>query len=176
MANLTRTSEFSESPPPESPGKTVRVESRKFDGRLHRSWRVRLLARAGPLLLVEGIFEEEVRHTLLGTLKAGTVSTEYFWTDRWYSVFRFREPSGELRNHYCNVNLPAAFDGETLSFVDLDIDVLVAPNFSYTILDEDEFCANAARFGYPPEVRRQAHAALAELIHLIQRREFPFDR
>jgi protein associated with RNAse G/E len=117
-----------------------------------------------------------VRHPALGTIAAGTHSTEYYWTDRWYSVFRFREPAGRLRNYYCNVNRPALFDGRTLSFVDLDIDVLVAPDFSYAVLDEEEFAAHSARFGYTDEVLRRVAEARAELTRLIETRAFPFDQ
>ena len=154
----------------------VIVRSLKYDGRVHREWRARLVERSGALVVLEGEFEEEVRHPLLGTIARGTVSTEFYWTDRCYSVFRFREPSGGLRCFYCNVNLPVEFDGSGLSFVDLDIDVLVAPDFSYKILDEDEFEANAERLGYTSEMRRKAHAALEELLSLVRRRDFPFDR
>lgn len=159
----------------EALGRVVRVESLKLDGRLHRSWPARLVRRAGTLLVLEGVFETEVRHPLLGHIAAGTLSTEFYWTDRWYSVFRFREPSGRLRNYYCNVNRPAVFDGDTLSFVDLDIDVLVAPDFSYTVLDEDEFETHAAEFGYDEALRARVHSALEELLRLIETRTFPFD-
>ena len=156
-------------------GRIVRVESLKFDGRLHRSWPARLVAREGTLLVLEGVFETEVRHTLLGTIPAGTLSTEFYWTDRWYSVFRFRTPAGQLRCYYCNVNRPAEFDGGTLSFVDLDIDVLVAPDFSYTVLDEDEFEAHAADFGYDETLRARVRESLSELHRLLETRAFPFD-
>jgi uncharacterized protein len=159
----------------EAGGRPVRVESLKFDGRLHRSWPARLVRHTGTLVVLEGVFETEVRHPLLGTIAAGTSSTEFYWTDRWYSVFRFREPAGGLRNHYCNINRPAAFDGEILTFVDLDIDVLVAPEFSYTVLDEDEFEAHAAQFGYGEELRARVRQSLSELIGLVEARAFPFD-
>lgn len=156
-------------------GQVVKVCARKFDGRLHREWQARLLAREDSLICVEGVFEEEIRHPQLGIIAPGTFSTEYYWTDRWYSVFRFREPTGELRNYYCNINLPAEFDGSVLTFIDLDIDVLVAPDFSRRILDEDEFAANAALYHYPALVRDTVPRALAELNALIERRDFPFD-
>lgn len=156
-------------------GRVVRVDSLKFDGRLHRSWPAHLVRQTGTLLVVEGVFETEVRHPLLGHISAGTHSTEFYWTDRWYSILRFREPSGDLRNYYCNVNRPAEFGDEILSFVDLDIDVLVAPDFSYTILDEDEFEAHAAEFGYDDALRERVRESLSELIGLIEARSFPFD-
>ena len=159
----------------ETGGRVVRVDSLKFDGRLHRSWPARLVRQDDSLVVVEGVFEIEVRHPLLGRIDAGTLSTEFFWTDRWYSVLRFREPAGRLRNYYCNVNRPAEFDGRVLSFVDLDMDVLVAPDFTYTVLDEDEFEINASRFGYDDALRGRARKSLAELIRLVETRGFPFD-
>jgi len=155
-------------------GELITVNSCKYDGRVKRSWRVSLKRRAGSLLVVEGVFEDEVNHSLLGRIVAGTLSTEFFWTDRWYSVFRFREPSGTLRNFYCNLNTPPVFEHDTITFVDLDIDVLVAPDYSYRVLDEDEFEAHALKYQYPPDFRRRAHEALAEVISLVERREFPF--
>lgn len=156
-------------------GPSVTVHARKFDGRLHRAWQAALMRQAGSLVVVEGVFAEEIRHALLGTIAAGTLSAEYYWTDRWYSVFRFREPAGALRNYYCNINQPVKFDGHILTFIDLDIDVLVAPDFSYRILDEEEFAANAEAYGYPEVVRESARRALADLISHIERREHPFD-
>jgi protein associated with RNAse G/E len=151
------------------------IRSLKYDGRLHREWRARLVRVEGPHVVVEGEFEETVEHSQLGTIAQGTVSTEYFWTDRWYSVFRFREPDKTLRNYYCNINKPASFDDQLLTFVDLDIDVLVSPDNTYRVLDEDEFEANAARYQYSSEVHERVPRARAELIDLIERREFPFN-
>lgn len=154
----------------------ITVLACKYDNQVHRQWPAHLSQQKGSLLVLDGRFEEQINHPLLGTIQAGTRSTEYYWTDRWYSVFRFAEPTGQLRNYYCNVNMPARLADSVLSFVDLDVDVLVHPDFSYQLLDEDEFKVNTLRFGYPPEVCRQAALALDELRLLIDRRAFPFDR
>ena len=155
-------------------GAHVSVQARKFDGRLHRQWPAQLVEQAGPLVVLDAVFAAEIQHPLLGLIARGTRSTEYYWTDRWYSVFRFRAPDGRLLNYYCNINQPAHFDGAVLSFVDLDIDVLVAPDLSYRVLDEDEFARHATQFNYSPALRAQVHRALKELLALIERREFPF--
>ena len=160
----------------ESQASVITVESRKLDGRVQRSWPARLVAREGPLFVLDGVFDAEVNHALLGTIASGTRSIEYYWEDRWYSVFRFHEPSGELRNFYCNVNTPAVFYGRVLRYVDLDIDVLVRPDFTYEVLDLDEFEENAATFDYPDRLVERARGALEELLDLIARRQFPFDR
>jgi protein associated with RNAse G/E len=125
--------------------------------------------------VLDAMFDREIEHDLLGRISSGTLSIEYYWLDRWYNVFRFLNPAGELRNFYCNVNLPPSFDGRVLSYVDLDIDVVVEADFSFRILDLDEFELNAGRFNYPEELQTNARRALEELIELIQTRRFPFD-
>ena len=71
--------------------------------------------------------------------------------------------------------MPAKFDGETLSYVDLDLDILVDPDFSYRVLDVADFERNAELFGYTEEVKANARQALAELANMIETRAFPFD-
>ena len=155
-------------------GEIVRVDSYKFDGRLHRSWKGELARREGSLLVLDAKFETEVVHPLLGTIEPGTHSVEFYWMDRWYNVFRFTEPCGAVRNFYCNVNEPPRLENGTLSYVDLDVDVLVAPDLTYRVLDLDEFEINSRLYGYPADVRRNVGAALEELRSLIEARQFPF--
>jgi uncharacterized protein len=153
----------------------ITVITRKYDGTEHRRWAATLLRQEGSLLTLDAKFAEEVRHDLLGTIELGTLSLEYYWLDRWYNVFRFSEPSGKLRNYYCNVNVPPTFDGSMLSYIDLDIDILVEADLSYRVLDLEEFEENAVRYRYPDEVKQNAQRALSELITLIDGRQFPFN-
>ena len=137
----------------------------KYDGREHRTWRARLAQQVGPLIVLDAVFAEEVEHDLLGRIAAGTISKEFYWLDRWYNVFRF---SGRF---YCNVTEPPSFDGSILTYVDLDIDILVEQDFSYQILDLEDF----ESYPYPAEVKQKARQAVAELISLVAARSFPFN-
>jgi len=155
-------------------GDTIIVRACKYDGREHRRWSAQLLRHEGPLVVLDAYFPEQISHDLLGTIAAGTHSLEYYWLDRWYNVFRFAEPGGQLRNYYCNVNVPPTLVRDTLSYIDLDLDILVAPDFSYQILDRDDFETNAALYNYSAEVEENAKRALDELVTLIEMRRFPF--
>jgi protein associated with RNAse G/E len=152
----------------------ITVRAYKHDGSPHRSWPARVLRQDGSLLVLDAEFAEEVQHELLGTIASGTLSVEYYWLDRWYNIFRFSHPTGELRNFYCNVNVPPSFDGQVLSYVDLDIDIVVNTDFSYQLLDLEEFDQNADRYEYSPETRAAVARAVQELIKLIETRSFPF--
>jgi len=153
----------------------IEVRAYKYDGLLHRTWPAELLRQEGSLIVLDAKFTDEVIHDLLGTIASGTHSLEYYWLDRWHNIFRFAEPDGALRNYYCNVNVPPTFDGETLSYVDLDLDILVEPDLSYRILDVEDFERNAEDYGYSVELQANARRAVDELVRMIETRAFPFN-
>jgi hypothetical protein len=155
--------------------KKIKVEALKYDLSVHRTWECALIDETEEMWKFVGIFQEEIKHPLLGVIRPNTVSYEFYWKNRWFNVFRFHEPEGELRNFYCNVNLPPVLKENILTYVDLDIDVLVAPDFVYQILDMDEFEENARKHQYPAETIKKAEASLNELIRMIEGREFPFN-
>jgi len=70
--------------------------------------------------------------------------------------------------------MPPKISDGILSYVDLDIDILVQPDLSYQVLDLEEFELNSARLGYSEQVKAQAHEAVDELISMIETRAFPF--
>lgn len=156
------------------PGRTIVVRACKYDGSEHRRWPAQVLRQEGSLVVLDAKFPVEIIHDLLGTIACGTHSLEYYWLDRWYNVFRFAQPNGELRNYYCNINVPPTFADDTLSYVDLDLDILVAPDFSYQLLDVEDFEENAKLYGYSREVQESARRAVDELVRMIQTRAFPF--
>jgi protein associated with RNAse G/E len=151
---------------------TVRVL--KYDGTEYRRWEATLAKRDKSLIVLDAEFADDVRHHLLGNISCGTRTIEYYWLDRWYNIFRFLESDRSTKLFYCNVNMPPEISRRILSYVDLDLDILVQPDFSYRVLDLEEFEANAARYSYTDQVKRQAHEALARLISLIETRQFPF--
>lgn len=146
-------------------GEELVVRVLKYDGRERRRWPARVAKQDGPLIVLDAVFDEEIQHDLLGRIASGTISTEYYWLDRWYNVFRFDE------RFYCNVTKPPSFAESILTYVDLEIDVLVESDFSYRILDLEDF----EKFSYPSDVKHNARAALDELINLVETRSFPFN-
>jgi uncharacterized protein len=155
--------------------RSIIVRACKYDGREHRRWSAELLRQEGPLVVLDAHFSEEVVHSHLGTVARGTHSLEYYWLDRWYNIFRFAQLDGSLRNYYCNVNLPPTLENGVLSYVDLDLDILVNPDLSYQVLDYDDFETHSKLYSYSDELRTNANRAVEDLIHLIEARQFPFD-
>ncbi len=152
----------------------VTVSVLKHDCTEYRRWNASLSRREDDLIVLDAEFNVDVSHELLGEIKHGTCTVEYYWLNRWYNVFRFLKDDGTTRLWYCNINTPPGFRDGVLSYVDLDIDILVQPDFSFQVLDMEEFEMNARKYGYSAEEKRQAHKALEELIAMIEKREFPF--
>jgi protein associated with RNAse G/E len=155
--------------------KEIIINSRKFDGKIHRSWKAELLEETDSLLTFVGKFENEVKHPHLGIIRRGTISYEYYWKNEWFNVFRFHEPEGGLRNYYCNINKPPIFGNGVLDYIDLEIDILVWKDFKIQILDIEEFEENAEKFGFTKDLRDKTEQSLEKILSLIKKKEFPFN-
>ncbi|MCH7587454.1 MAG: DUF402 domain-containing protein [Chloroflexi bacterium] len=109
----------------------------------------------------------------LGTiqLRNGDRFLETHYADRWYNVFAiFDGERDHFKAWYCNITRPAAFDGDHIYAEDLALDLLVYPDLTWEILDEDEFEGLALG----EDERQQARRAIKQLIVLAQRGESPF--
>jgi hypothetical protein len=90
---------------------------------------------------------------------------ETYFTDRWYNIFEIHAREDDhLKGWYCNICLPAELGSDTLSYVDLALDLLVFPNGMQLVLDEDEFAA----LNIPPQMQTQAWQALFSLQDYFQ--------
>ncbi len=106
----------------------------------HRRWPARYCRSVDSLLVLDAVFDEEIQHDLLGTIAIGTISTEYYWLDRWYNVFRFSDADRQVEEaSTATSTCRRALMAQRLSYVDLDIDVLVDPDLTYRILDLEDF-------------------------------------
>src|SRR5689334_5518440 len=105
----------------------LNIHAKKYDGRVRKTWSGGILSETDELIVLVARFDSTVKHNDLGIIEAGTVSFEHFWLDRWYNIFRFHKPDGELLAYYVNIAMPAELEGDVLSYIDLDIDVIRWP-------------------------------------------------
>lgn len=71
-------------------------------------------------------------------IPAGTFSFGYFWLARHYNAYHFVTPQGQTLGLYCNVADRLRLQETSVSWRDLVVDVLILPDGSGRILDEDE--------------------------------------
>jgi hypothetical protein len=160
------------------------VLSTKYDGSQHNDYAARLIEDQLPasppggcvrLFVPEGTPLSSYR----GAGRIGVPFTALFWpgSDRWFNVYHnHRATDRHSIETYVNVSLPAQFDGETLRWVDMDLDVVVLTGERVELWDEDEFAEHRQRFGYPEDVATRAQEAAYEVMRLASMGEAPLDR
>ena len=99
----------------------------------------------------------------------GDVFTEHYYSERWFNILHIASPEGRPRGWYCNVAMPAEWNDEGISFVDLYLDLFVHPDGRYAVLDEDELAAA----NLLDDIVARAYGALKELIQLAESGALP---
>ncbi len=158
------------------------VESRSYDQTLRGSWQaykiddgMRLgdestddvlggMGGALRLWLPAGT----MMHWSTGSRPLRSNCLQFFWPDRWYMLSAFYNDR-HLMHTYASIIQPASISIERLSYVDLELSILVEPDLSYEILTQVEFDQAADMLHYSEETRISALMALRTLTSSIQR-------
>ncbi|WP_445506564.1 DUF402 domain-containing protein [Niallia sp. 03190] len=101
-----------------------------------------LLLQAEPyIVLFHKITDSFTMTTVEGkhlTISEGSYTTAFYWKDRSYNVYLWRDSEGNYLGCYFNIVKNTYRTDAIVCFEDLMIDVLVLPNGQVFILDEDE--------------------------------------
>ncbi|MFE5318589.1 DUF402 domain-containing protein [Paenibacillus sp. NPDC056579] len=150
------------------------IQSLKYGDRLHYEWNTRLLERTGEHLFVLSEAGRQLKHYTRGkTFTMNNWTIEFFSFHSWFTVSA-EVINGQIKQYYCNINQPAKANGDVVSFVDLDLD-LIYRNGEWKVVDEDEFALHSVQLGYPDELIRRAREELESLQRRIAAEQFPFD-
>jgi uncharacterized protein len=137
-------------------------------------WRYqgRVLKRGASWVNLEAYFNRADLHTPYHTFRQGDRFIEWFYSDRWYSVFEMHDVDDDhLTGWYCNLARPAVLGEAVISADDMALDLFVAPDGAITVLDEDEFLA----LPVDDQTRALVEQAAAELQHLAAAHQPPFE-
>jgi hypothetical protein len=149
----------------------ITVIKRNQAGQELVQYSARVLRRGCNYLLLEAHFNRPEIPILDTVLKMDDRFVEIYYTDRWYNIFAVRDRDDDhLKGWYCNVGRPAVLESsDRLSYVDLALDLWVAPDRTQTVMDEDEFAA----LDLDAATRRTARSALVELQKLFAEHKNP---
>ena len=126
------------------------------------TWRYKasLLENKDDRIVLEARFDREDTNLHGMLLAKGDRFIETYYTNRWYNIYEIHAIEDDhLRGWYCNIGHPAEIEGNTLSYIDLALDLLVFPDGRQVVLDEEEF----QKLEISPDTRRMALAAMDEL-------------
>ena len=138
----------------------IRVQKLDLAGKLTWQYEGRILRREPNAVVLEAYFNRPDMPFVDTVLKQNDRFIETFYMDRWYNIFEVHDrDDGALKGWYCNVGRPALVGSDTVSYVDLALDLWVTPDGRQTVLDEDEFEA----LKLSADERANARSALEQL-------------
>ena len=139
----------------------IHVLKRNVQGEISWQYAGVVLERGPNFVCLEAHFNRADMPFMDVVLKQGDRFVETFYTDRWYNIFEVHDRDGDqIKGWYCNLGRPAVWDApDTISYVDLALDLWVATDGTQTVLDEDEFEA----LGLGDDLRAHIFDALADL-------------
>ncbi|MBQ9047688.1 MAG: DUF402 domain-containing protein [Solobacterium sp.] len=154
-------------------GSEVYIQSFKHDGSLHRTW-------------CKGfVVEADEEHYVAVTNKAWVIEADgrrwmtrepavcFFYTKKWFNVIAMIRKTGIY--YYCNLATPSLYDGEAIKNIDYDLDVKLYPDWSYQILDENEYEMHARIMQYPERIRNVIRDQMDRLLSLMEAEKDPFN-
>lgn len=149
----------------------IKVLKRNLAGEVTWQYDGRILKRAPNAVTLEAYFDRDDLPFMEVIFKRNDRFVETFYTGRWYNIFEIHDrDDGRIKGWYCNIGKPAVIADGAVSYVDLALDLWVAPDGKQTVLDEDEF--DLLHLG--AEDRKKAKDALAELQELFKIKRPPF--
>ncbi len=153
---------------------TNHVTVRKLDanGAEVIQYSAKALSQTESSMILEAIFDMDERELHGLKFRRGDRFVETHYSDRWYNVLAVHDvDTGKLKGWYCNITRPAKIEDTAISAQDLALDLVVLPNGSQYVLDEDEF----AGLDLGSADRANAKAALQELQQYAEALDGPFN-
>jgi protein associated with RNAse G/E len=146
------------------------VESRSYDQQYRGSWRGYRLDT--QTRLSDEKTTELASDCIVLWLPAGTPMhwatrtrplrsncLQLYWPERWYTLSAFYNDRA-LIHTYATIIQPANIQENRLAYVDLDLSLLVEPDYSYEVLTQAEFDQLSETLNYSEEVRIGALLAM----------------
>ncbi len=119
-----------------------------------------VLHREENAVTLEALFNRDDMPFMDIVLKRNDRFVETFYSDRWYNIFEiYDRDDDKFKGWYCNIGKPAIFDANSISYVDLALDLWVSRDGKQTVLDEDEMDG----LNLDEELKQNAYGGLREL-------------
>ena len=149
------------------------IHSYKHDGNIHRSWDEAILLDIKDDYLVFGNNKTKVVESDGRSWRTKEPAIMFFYKHSWYNVIGQLKKDGIY--YYCNLASPFVIEGNTLKYIDYDLDLRVFPDGAFKILDRGEYHYHKAKMNYPEAIDRIVKDDLSNLISLARSKTNPFN-
>jgi protein associated with RNAse G/E len=153
-------------------GKEIQIQSYKHDETLHRIWEKAT------------VIEETEDHIVVVNRRTKVIeangrfwhtrepSVTWFYKHHWFNIIGIIKR--DSIHYYCNIASPYIMDQEALKYIDYDLDIKVIEDFSYTILDRNEYNRHKNKMEYSTKLKKILENELSLLKQMIEQRQIPF--
>lgn len=152
----------------------VKLESLKHDQSLHRRWEDNQVLFANKHIIIGANNRTIVDEGKGEVWRTKVPAIFYFDKREWFNVIYLFKESRPF--YYCNLISPFSINGNKIQYIDYDIDFIVQTDYSYSIVDLDEYAANKKKYHYPEMVQHSLANAEKILKKRIKQRRDPFNR
>lgn len=149
------------------------IVSRKHDQQLHRKWEENILFFKEKGKIIGGNYRTKV--TEVSGKQWRTIEPVLFCFDNtlWFNIVVIFHKNSYY--YYCNLSSPCIYNGKKLEYIDYDIDVIVQSDYTYEIVDCDEYTKNSVKYSYTTEIKDSLIIGLKQLQERIRLRKDPFN-
>ena len=152
----------------------VDIYAYKHDSSFHRIWtRSEMLAETKDYYITYTPKNVRVIECKQSFWRTKEPAVCYFSKKRWFNIIVvFRE---DEVMYYCNLASPILKELKSLKYIDYDLDIKVLDDYSYTVLDRNEYNKHMERMQYPSELKQILEKELIVLRQMIETRQDPFN-
>lgn len=156
-------------------GSRVTVRKTKFDGTLRSEWDGELVEASDAWLVVHHDGERDEKRQDGGIASVPSHALHYFGLAQPVTLLLTFDELARFTGAKCDAALPTTIEGHVVTFVDLDLDVIVTPRLATSVRDQETFARNSRQMRYDAEAQSAALRGIGLALAMVERREAPFD-
>ncbi len=147
----------------------------KYDGSLHYRFPVEIVSADEDTLIVYRGPDEEI-HSYRGSFPTETHALLLYYRNHYHNIFIAWNRDWTPLMHYVNIATPASWNGEKVTAVDMDLDLIRRSGEDEVIIDdENEFSTHKDLFGYPQNLITSCREELDRLYSAMTARKGIYD-
>lgn len=152
----------------------IQIQSYKHDESLHRIWEKATVLEATDDYIIVANKRTKVIEANGRFWHTREPSVTWFYKHNWFNVIGIIKR--DCIHFYCNIASPYMIDDEGLKYIDYDLDIKVIEDFSFNILDRNEYNKHKEKMGYSTDIKRILEKELIVLRKMIENRKDPFNQ
>jgi len=150
----------------------IQIQSYKHDESLHRIWEKATVVDVTDDYVVVVNKRTKVIESNGRFWHTREPSVTWFYRKKWFNIIGIVKTNGI--HFYCNIASPFLIDDEALKYIDYDLDIKVIDDFTYNVLDRNEYNKHQMKMKYSSKLKNILESELRDLRTMIEKREEPF--